>query len=129
MVFTGRPFSAAEMFDCDFVNSVVPRADLETEVAKYANACANNMPTDTIFMQKTFFNIMRQQQGEYLGSMLSAWLESMTGALKADVDNSEAGLAGKIMDGGVNNMVKNNDNRFPPEWRLSRSGREQPPAE
>jgi hypothetical protein len=80
-------------------------------------------------MQKTFFNIMRQQQGEYMGSMLSAWLESMTGALKDDVDNSEAGLGGKIMDGGVNKMVKDNDSRFPPEWRLSRSGREQPPAE
>ena len=25
MVFTGRPFTAAEMYDCDFVNSVVPR--------------------------------------------------------------------------------------------------------
>jgi enoyl-CoA hydratase/carnithine racemase len=136
MVFTGRPFSAAEMYHCDFVNSVVPRADLEAEVAKYANACAITRPTDTVFMQKTFFNIMRQQQGEYMGSMLSAWLESMTGALKDDVDvsradsaNSEAGLGGKIAEGGVNKMVKDNDNRFPPEWRLSRSGREQPPTE
>jgi hypothetical protein len=59
--------------------------------------------------------------------MISAWMESMTGALREDVDNSaEAGLGGKIMDGGVNNLVKNNDNRFPPEWRLSRTGREAP---
>ncbi|MGN6474369.1 MAG: enoyl-CoA hydratase/isomerase family protein, partial [Mycobacteriales bacterium] len=124
MVFTGRPFTAQEMYDCNFVNSVVSRDDLEAEVAKYALACAYTRPTDTVFMQKVFFNIMKQHQGEYMGSMLSAWMESMTGALKDDVDHSEAGLGGKIMDGGVNNLVKNNDNRFPPEWRLSRSGRE-----
>ena len=126
MVFTGRPFTAAEMYDCNFVNSVVPRAELEAEVAKYANACANTRPTDTIFMQKTFFNIMRQQQGEYMGSMLSAWLESMTGALKDDVDNAAASLGDGVRDGGVNNLVKNNDKQFPPEWRLSQSGRQQP---
>jgi enoyl-CoA hydratase/carnithine racemase len=122
MVFTGRPFTAAEMYDCNFVNSVVPRADLEAETAKYADACSITRPSDTIFMQKTFFNIMRQQQGEYMGSMLSAWLESMTGALKEDVDSSGS-LGDAIRDGGVSKMVKNNDNRFPPEWRLSRGGR------
>ncbi|HVU61709.1 MAG TPA: enoyl-CoA hydratase/isomerase family protein, partial [Mycobacteriales bacterium] len=129
MVFTGRPFSAQEMYDCNFVNSVVPRDQLEAEVEKYALACAYTRPTDTVFMQKVFFNIMRQHQGEYMGSMLSAWMESMTGALKEDVDNTEAGLGGKVMDQGVNNLVKNNDNRFPPEWRLSRSGRDAPGPE
>ena len=29
MVFTGRPFTAEQMYDCNFVNSVVPRAELE----------------------------------------------------------------------------------------------------
>ncbi|HVT65552.1 MAG TPA: enoyl-CoA hydratase/isomerase family protein [Mycobacteriales bacterium] len=129
MVFTGRPFSAKEMYECNFVNSVVPREDLEAEVQKYALACAYTRPTDTVFMQKVFFNIMKQHQGEYMGSMLSAWMESMTGALKDDVDSREAGLGGKVMDQGVNNLVKNNDNRFPPEWRLSRSGREAPEPE
>jgi enoyl-CoA hydratase len=134
MVFTGRPFTAQEMYDCNFVNSVVTRDELEAEVEKYALACAYTRPTDTVFMQKVFFNIMKQHQGEYMGSMLSAWMESMTGALRDDVDNSSvdqnsAGLGGKIMDGGVNNLVKNNDNRFPPEWRLSRSGREAPESE
>jgi hypothetical protein len=27
------------------------------------------------------------------------------------------------MDAGLNVEVKNNDNAYPPEWRLSRSGR------
>ena len=36
MVFTGRPFTAEQMYDCNFVNSVVPRGRLEAEVEKYA---------------------------------------------------------------------------------------------
>ena len=42
MVFTGRPFTADQMYDCNFVNSVVPREDLEAEVDKYARACARD---------------------------------------------------------------------------------------
>jgi enoyl-CoA hydratase/carnithine racemase len=122
MVFTGRPFTAAEMYDSNFINSIVPRDQLEAETAKYASACSNTRPSDTIFMQKTFFNIMRQHQGEYMGSMLSAWLESMTGALKDDVESTDT-LGDAIRGEGVSKMVKNNDNRFPPEWRLSRGGR------
>ena len=77
MVFTGRPFTADQMYDCNFLNSVVPRDELEAEIEKYALACARTRPTDTVFMQKVFFEIMKQQQGEYMGSLLSAWLESM----------------------------------------------------
>ena len=74
---------ASEMYDCNFVNSVVPREDLEAEVAKYATACSRTRPTDTVFMQKVFFEMMKQHQGEYMGSILSAWLESMGGQLRS----------------------------------------------
>ena len=80
MVFTGRPFTAEQMYECNFVNSVVPRDELEAEIEKYALACARTRPTDTVFMQKVFFEIMKQHQGEYMGSLLSAWLESMGAA-------------------------------------------------
>lgn len=63
MVFTGRPFTAEEMFQCNFLNKVVPRERLEAEVDKYANSCARNRPTDTIFMQKAFFEMVKQHQG------------------------------------------------------------------
>jgi len=122
MVFTGRPFTAAEMFDCNFLNSVVPRDELEAETEKYALACARTRPTDTVFMQKVFFEIMKQQQGEYMGSLLSAWLESMGGQLRDD-EGSLATLSRETMDAGLNVTVKDNDSQFPPEWRLSRSGR------
>ena len=122
MVFTGRPFTAAEMAEVGFVNSVVPRASLETEVQKYALACAQNRSTDVIFMQKAFFEVMKQYQGEYMGSLISGMLESMTGYGRADQNEMSTDEA---IDKGLTKAVKDFDGRFPPEWRLSKKGRAQ----
>ena len=119
MVFTGRPFTAAEMAEIGFVNSVVPRDQLEDEVQKYALACAQNRSTDTIFMQKAFFEVMKQHQGEYMGSLISGMLESMTGYSRADAGEMSTGEA---IDKGLTNAVKDFDSRFPPEWRSVQKG-------
>ena len=95
-------------------------ADLEAEVAKYALACARNRPTDTVFMQKTFFEIMKQFQGEYLGSMLAGVFESITGGAQHDSGDLHLGDA---MDRGLSGSVKDNDAKFPAEWRLSKAGK------
>ncbi|MFF7882230.1 enoyl-CoA hydratase/isomerase family protein [Streptomyces sp. NPDC007896] len=121
MVFTGRPFSAEEMYECSFVNSVVPRDDLETEVEKYALACARNRPTDTVFMQKVFFEMYKQHQGEYMGSMLTGLFESIGNIARPDGDDLV--LDEDVIAGGIPNAVRGNDDQFPPEWRLSRTGR------
>jgi enoyl-CoA hydratase len=121
MVFTGRPFSADEMYDCDFVNSVVARDDLEDEVAKYADACSRSRPVDAVVMQKSFFQMMKQHQGEYLGSLLTAQLESMGNRVRPD--DQDLMLTSEVYKGGLNNAVKANDDPLPPEWRLSKSGR------
>ncbi len=123
MVFTGRPFTAREMYDCNFVNSVVPRDRLEAEVQKYALACSHTRPTDTVVMQKTFFEVFKQQQGEYLGSVLSGWLESMLPLVKSD---GELELDDDTFGKGLANAVKDNDNLYPPEWRLSYGSRPAP---
>jgi len=120
MVFTGRPFSAQEMADCQFVNAVVPRERLEAEVRKYALACASNRPTDAVVMQKTFFEVFKQQQGEYLGSVLTGWLESMLPLVKSD---GELDLASGVFDKGLGRAVKENDSHYPAEWRLSYGAR------
>ncbi|HUC04229.1 MAG TPA: enoyl-CoA hydratase/isomerase family protein [Acidimicrobiales bacterium] len=124
MVFTGRPFSAQEMAECNFVNSVVPRADLEAEVAKYASACSKARPTDAVVMQKAFFQMMKQYQGEYMGSLLSAFLENMGGRVRPD--QGDLMLDDDTYGGGLNKAVKVNDAQFPPEFRLSKTGRTQP---
>jgi enoyl-CoA hydratase len=120
MVFTGRPFTAREMKELHFVNSVVPREQLEAETMKYALACAQNRPADTIVMQKTFFEVFKQHQGEYMGSILSGWLESMLPAVK---DDSPIQVNEEMFERGLTKAVKDNDSRFPPEWRLSYAGR------
>lgn len=124
MVFTGRPFTAKEMYDCNFLNSVVPRDQLDAEVMKYAHACANTRPTDVVMMQKTFFEVMKQQQGEYMGSILTGWLESMLPLVTNDAD--ELTLDEETFKKGLNNAVKDNDHMFPPDFRLSKSGRRAP---
>ncbi len=121
MVFTGRPFTAQEMRECHFVNSVVPRDRLEEETMKYALACSRNRPLDAIFMQKTFFETFKQHQGEYMGSILSGWLESMMPAIKSD---GEMELGDETFDKGLSNAVKDNDSHYPPDWRLSYGARE-----
>ncbi len=120
MVFTGRAFTAQEMYECNFLNKVVPRAELEAETEKYALACSRNRPTDTVFMQKVFFEVMKQHQGEYMGSLLSGFFESMGGHIRADDDEL---MLDNAFDNGLNNSVKDNDAQFPPDFRLSRSGR------
>ena len=77
MLFTGRPFSAKEMYDCGFVNSVVPRDKLEAETEKYAMACSKSRPTDTVAVQKTFLELYKQHKGEYFGSLLTGMVEGM----------------------------------------------------
>lgn len=124
MVFTGRPFTAAEMYDCNFVNTVVPRDQLEAEVEKYAMACSRNRPTDTVYQQKIFFNLMKQHQGEYLGSILSGLFESLGNYVQPD--HNGLTLDREAMERGLNNAVKDNDTQFPPDFRLSRSGRKKP---
>ena len=123
MVFTGRPFTAPEMKELNFVNSMVPRDQLEVEVEKYARACSLCRPTDTVMMQKTFFEVFKQEQGEYKGSILAGWLESMLGQVK---DEDQLKLGDETFDRGLNNAVKDNDDLFPPDWRLSFGGRKKP---
>ncbi len=122
MVFTGRPFTADEMFQCNFLNKVVPREKLEAEVDKFALACARNRPTDTIFMQKVFFEVVKQYQGEYMGSLLSGIFESMGGAVTADGDSL---MLDDALDSGLSDAVNDNDRKFPPDFRLSKSSRKQ----
>lgn len=125
MLFTGRPFTAEEMAECNFVNSVVPRDQLEAETKKYAEACARTRPTDTVQVQKTFLELYKQYRGEYMGSLLTGFVEGMLPAMSNDrVADVEFG--GEMFDKGLNNVVKDVDMQYPPEWRLQRGNRKKP---
>ena len=75
-------------------------------------------------MQKTFFEIFKQQQGEYMGSVLAGWLECMLPLVKEE----DTGIAvdGETFEKGLGKAVKDNDSKFPSEWRLSYKGRAAP---
>jgi len=75
-------------------------------------------------MQKTFFEVFKQHQGEYLGSVLSGWLESMLPLVKSD--GGELELGDDTFDKGLANAVKDNDDLYPPDWRLSYGARGKP---
>ncbi|GIX31319.1 MAG: enoyl-CoA hydratase [Porticoccaceae bacterium] len=122
MLFTGRPFTAQEMKECNFVNSVVPREQLEAETEKYALACARTRPTDTVAIQKTFIEIYKQYRGEYLGSLLTGVVESLL-PLVAEDRAEDVRLGDEVFGKGLNRVVKDNDLNYPPEWRLSYGGR------
>jgi enoyl-CoA hydratase len=121
MLFTGRPFTAAEMYTCGFANSVVPRDQLEAETAKYALACSRSRPTDTINVQKTFLEIYKQYRGEQMGSTLTALVESLWPYMHHEPEDLQ--FSAETMDAGVNNAVKEMEMGYPPEWRMSYSGR------
>jgi hypothetical protein len=113
------------MYECGFLNSVVPREKLEEETLKYATACSRSRPTDTVAVQKTFLELYKQHKGEYFGSLLTGMVEGMLPLIHNDRDN-DVDLTEGTFEKGLNNVVKDNDLNFPPEWRLSRSGRNKP---
>jgi enoyl-CoA hydratase len=126
MLFTGRPFTAKEMYDCNFVNSVVPRDQLEKETLKYAMACSRSRPTDVVAVQKTFLELYKQHRGEYMGSLLTGFVEGMLPMMKND-SASDVQLGDDVFKNrGLNNVVKDIDMDYPPEWRMGRGNRKKP---
>ncbi len=63
--------------------------------------------------------------GEYMGSIMTGWLEGMLPLMQND-SFDDVQLGDNVFGEGLNNIVKNNDMNYPPEWRLSRSGRKKP---
>jgi len=126
MLFTGRPFTAKEMYDCNFINSLVPRDKLEQETLKYAMACSRSRPTDVVAVQKTFLELYKQHRGEYMGSLLTGFVEGMLPMMKND-SSADVQLGDDVFKNrGLNNVVKDIDMDYPPEWRLGRSNRRKP---
>jgi len=86
MLFTGRPFSAKEMYDCGFLNSVVAREDLEAD-PEVRDGLFESRPTDTVAVQKTFLELYKQHKGEYFGSLLVGMVEGMLPMIQNDQEN------------------------------------------
>jgi len=126
MLYTGRPFTAKEMQECNFVNSVVPRDKLEAETEKYALACSRSRPTDTVVAQKTFMELYKQYRGEYFGSLLTGMVEGLTPHMKPDTEEDNAVNPESYKAVGLSQVNRDIDMRYPPEFRISRGNRRKP---
>ena len=56
-----------------------------------------------------------------MGSQLTSMIEALWPYMKHD--SGELKFGASVLDAGVNNTVKDLENSYPPEWRMSRSGR------
>src|SRR3546814_13322708 len=84
MLFTGRPFTAKEMYDANFINSVVERGKLDADTLTYASACSTSRPTDTGAVQKTLIELYPPPPGEYLCRLLTGKVESRLALAQQD---------------------------------------------
>ena len=64
--------------------------------------------------------MVKQFQGEYMGSLLSASFESMGGGVRPDGGRLHARRRDRR---GLADAVNDNDAKFPPEFRLSKKNR------
>lgn len=126
MLYTGRPFTAKEMAECNFVNSVVPRDKLEAETEKYALACSRSRPNDTVVIQKTFMELYKQYRGEYFGSILTGLVEGISPFLKNDSEADAQVNAETYKASGLVNINRDFDMKYPPEFRISKGNRKKP---
>ena len=78
-----------------------------------------------IFIQKTFFEVMKQFQGEYMGSLHQRHAR-VAGHLRQARRTTSGTDTNDAIDKGLSKAVKDFDSRFPPEWRLSKKGRAAP---
>jgi hypothetical protein len=78
-----------------------------------------------VVVQKTFLELYKQYRGEQLGSLLTGFVEGMLPMMKND-RRDDVQLGDDVFDKGLNNVVKDLDMQYPPEWRLGRANRRKP---
>lgn len=76
-------------------------------------------------VQKTFMELYKQHRGEYFGSMLSGLIDGTTRYMRPD-GAEDVDLDEDSLRTGINNVVKDFDMKYPPEWRMSRANRRKP---
>jgi hypothetical protein len=67
--------------------------------------------------------MMKQQQGEYLGSILTGLFEGLGAYVRPDAGDM---MLDDVFERALSTAVKDNDAQFPPDFRLSRSARAEP---
>ena len=120
MVFTGRPFTAGEMYDCNFVNKVVPRDQLEARDGQVRPglfalpADRRGVPAEALLPDEQA--VPRRVHGEHDERHVGVDRPYVAPGPGHDVRR-------EVSSRGLSRAVKDNDDQFPPDFRLSKSGR------
>ena len=103
LMMTGRRVNAAEAFSLGFVTEVVPAADLEASVARWATALASKPPEAMRIGRTSFYETLDLAAGDAL-----ARLHSLLGVV-ADGEEAAEGIAAF-------------SEKRPPRWRRTTEG-------
>ena len=121
MAFTGRPFTAQELYEAGLVNRVVPREKLEDEVMEYALAIAK-LPLDIIVVQKHYLQTLRAIRYDNMaGNLLASWGHLISTYMKPEPGDYL--VIKEVSRKGPTAAIEERENRYPPRWRLSHKGR------
>jgi enoyl-CoA hydratase/carnithine racemase len=103
LMMTGRRVNAAEAFSLGFVTEVVPAADLEASVARWATALASKPPEAMRIGRTSFYETLDLAAGDAL-----ARLHGLLGVV-ADGEEAAEGIAAF-------------SEKRPPRWRRTTEG-------
>ena len=112
MVFTGRAFTAEEMYDCNFLNSVVPRDQLEAEVAEVRAGLRTQSPHRHGVHAEGLLRDHEAVPGRVSWAACSAASSSRWAAVSARMRCDDLMLDDAI-ERGLGKAVKDNDDKFP----------------
>ena len=122
MLYTGRPFTAHEMEQCGFVNRVVSKESLEAEVNELASAIALK-PIELLMIDKYFVDTISAMQHEtFAPNMVGAMAHNLSTHMKTEP--TDFVVLKETSNKGAKGAINSLDDRYPPKYRLSYSGRE-----
>lgn len=121
LLFTGRPFTAQEMYTAGMVNSVVPVERLEQEVMEYASVITK-LSMDILMVNKHYLQTLRSLRNETLtGNLISMFAHTLSTYMKTEPGDYV--VIKEVGKKGLGGAIKEREDKYPPRWRLSREGR------
>jgi enoyl-CoA hydratase/carnithine racemase len=117
MVFTGRPFTAQEMYIAGLVNHVVSRKNLEEETVQMAEVVARQN-IDQLMVFKHYLETLRAVRNDLVGpNMVGCFAHMISTYMK--MEQGDFSILKETTKGGAKGAIDHREDRYPPRYRLS----------
>ena len=121
MMLTGGPITAQEMLNAGFVNRIVSKDKLESEVLEMASVIAL-MPIDTLVVAKHLLLSLRAVHNDSdLPHMIAPLAHCAWSFMK--MEPNDFMVLRETVDKGASGAIQARERRYPPRYRLSYGGR------